>query len=236
MSKTNIESTLVILTRNEITGMKALIEKIPFNQVDEAFVIDYQSTDGTKEFIKQQGIELINQTKVGRGEAFRMAVKRSQGKYLVFFSPDGNENPQDIPTLIALLKQGYDLAIASRFLPQSRNEEDDQLFKFRAWANQGFTWLANLFFNGKLSDSINGYRATTKKAFNRLNLDAPGYMIEYQMSIRALKLKLKIAEIPTIEGNRLGGQSGSKPIPTGLLFIRFLWREIILGKNFNRIN
>ncbi len=232
MSRTNIETTLVILTRNEITGMKALIEKIPFNQVDESFVIDYQSADGTKEFIKQQGIELINQTKAGRGEAFRMAVKRAKGKYLVFFSPDGNEDPQDIPNLIALLKQGYDLAIASRFLHQSRNEENDQFIKLRAWANQGFTWLANLFFKGKLSDSINGYRAITKKAFNQLNLDAPGYVIEYQMSIRAMKLGLKIAEIPTIEGCRLGGESGSKALPTGLLFIRFLCREIILGKKF----
>ena len=53
------------------------------------------------------------------------------------------------------------------------------------------------------------------------------------MTIRALKLKLKIAEIPTHEGNRLGCQSGSKAIPTGLLFIRFLLREIIIGNRFS---
>jgi len=110
------------------------------------------------------------------------------------------------------------LVIASRFMPNSRNEEDDQLLKFRAWANQSFTFIINLLWNGKLTDSINGYRAITKKAFKKLKLDAPGYVIEYQMSIRSLKNNLKITEIPTIEGNRIGGESGSKAIPTGILF------------------
>lgn len=226
MSKNNLKSSLVILTRNEITGMKALIKKIPFQAVDETLVIDYHSTDGTKEFIKKNRIKLINQIQPGRGEAFRLAAAKAKGDLLVFFSPDGNEDPQDIPRLLQLLKQGNNLVIASRFLPQSRNEEDDQFFKFRAWANQGFTFLANLFFHGSLTDSINGYRAITKTTFKRLKLDAPGYAIEFQMSIRALKLKLKIAEIPTHEGNRLGGESGSKAIPTGFLFIKILLKEI----------
>lgn len=231
MSK-KIKSTLVILTRNEIEGMTAMLSKIPFNKVDEAFVIDYNSTDGTKEFVKKNKVRLINQKKPGRGKAFRLAIQKAKGKHLVFFSPDGNEDPNDIPKLLSLLDKGYDLAIASRFLPDSRNEEDDQLIKLRAWANQGFTMLANLIFGGKLSDSINGYRAITKKAFQSLKLDGQGYVIEYQMSIRAKKLGLKITEIPTIEGDRIGGQSGSKAIPTGLLFVRFLVREIFLGKSF----
>lgn len=232
MSKNKPKSTLVILTRNEIEGMTAMIDKIPFDKVDEAFVVDYNSTDGTKELVKKHKVKLINQVKPGRGEAFKLAVKQAKGEHLVFFSPDGNENPQDIPRLLKLLRLGNDLAIASRFLPQSRNEEDDQFIKLRAWANQGFTLLANIIFGGRLTDSINGYRAITRKAFNSLKLDGPGYVIEYQMSIRAKKLGLKIAEIPTLEGDRIGGESGSKAIPTGILFIRYLWREIILQKNF----
>ena len=227
-----IKTTLVILTRNEITGMKALFTKIPFGKVDEALVVDYNSTDGTKEFVKKQDIRLINQQNPGRGEAFRLAVSKASGGHLVFFSPDGNEDPQDIPRLLKLLDKGNDLAIASRFLPQSRNEEDDQFLKLRAWANQGFTLIANLIWGGRVSDTINGYRAITKEAFKKLKLDAPGYMIEYQMSIRAMKLKLKIAEIATHEGNRIGGESGSKAIPTGLLFLRFLLREILIGYHF----
>lgn len=230
MSK--IKSSLIILTRNEISGLKFLISKIPFDKVDEYFAVDYKSTDGTVEFFKQNNIPVIKQTVPGRSEAFRIGAKTARGKYLIFFSPDGNEDPKDIPKLIKLLERNYDLVIASRFIEGSRNEEDNQFFKFRKWANQIFTFVANIIWNGTVTDSINGYRAITKETFQRLNLDAEGFAIEYQMTIRALKLKLKIAEIPTIEGDRIGGQSSSIAVPTGLKFIYYLIREIIIGKDF----
>ncbi len=223
------KTTLVILTRNEIVGVKSLIRKIPFESVDEFFAVDYKSTDGTVEFLKKHQIPVIEQKVPGRGEAFKMAVSKARGDILVFFSPDGNENPADIPKLINLLKNGNDLAIASRFMKNSRNEEDDQTFKFRAWANELFTLAVRLLWGGHVTDTINGYRAIKKGVFRNLNLDASGFAIEFQMTIRALKLKCKIAEIPTIEGNRIGGESSSAAIPTGLKFIAYLVREILIG-------
>lgn len=227
-----VQTTLIILTRNEIIGLKKVIRKIPWEMVDEYFAVDYQSTDGTVEFFKENNIPVITQHKSGRAEAFYLGVKKAKGELLIFFSPDGNENPADIPILIRELKNGNDLVIASRFLKDSRNEEDDQALKFRAWANQAFTMIADIIWGGHLTDSINGYRAIRKSVFKKLNLDAKGFAIEYQMSIRALKLKLKITEIPTIEGARIGGQSTSYAISTGLRFVYFLLREVFIGKGF----
>ena len=227
-----VQTTSIILTRNEIKGLKSLVRKIPWEEVDEYFAVDYKSTDGTVEFFQKHHIPVVTQQKSGRAEAFYLGAKKAKGKYLIFFSPDGNENPADIPRLIRELKNGSNLAIASRFLKNSRNEEDDQHLKLRKWANQIFTLIANLIWGGKLTDSINGYRAIEKNSFRKLNLDAKGFAIEYQMSIRVLKLGLKISEISTIEGTRLGGQSTSYAIPTGFRFIYFLLREIWIGKSF----
>lgn len=224
------KTTLIILTRNEISGVKTLIRKIPFEAVDEFFAVDYNSTDGTVEFFKKHQIPVIEQKVAGRGEAFKIAVDNARGDLLVFFSPDGNENPADIPRLISLLKEGNDLAIASRFMKNSRNEEDDKTLKFRAWANELFTLAVRLLWGGHVTDTINGYRAIRKSLFKKLNLDATGFAIEFQMTIRALKAGAKIAEIPTIEGNRIGGQSTSYAIPTGFKFIYYLIRESVLGK------
>lgn len=224
------KTTLVILTRNEINGVKALIRKIPFEAVDQFFAVDYKSSDGTTEFFKKHQIPVIEQRIPGRGEAFKIAVNKAQGDLLVFFSPDGNENPADIPRLISLLKEGNDLVIASRFMKNSRNEEDDKVFKFRAWANMAFTIIVRLIWGGNVTDTINGYRAIRKNLFKKLNLDANGFAIEFQMTIRALKAGAKIAEIPTIEGNRIGGKSTSYAIPTGLKFIYYLVREFSPGK------
>lgn len=227
-----VQTSLILLTRNEINGLKNLIRKIPWEEVDEYFAVDYKSIDGTVKFFQKHNIPVVSQYKSGRAEAFYLGVKKAKGKYLIFFSPDGNENPADIPRLIRELKVGNDLVIASRFLKNSRNEEDNQQIKLRKWANQAFTKIANLLWGGKLTDTINGYRAIKKSAFQNLNLDAKGFAIEYQMSIRALKLGYKISEIPTIEGTRVGGQSTSYAVPTGLRFIYFLIREIWIGNNF----
>ncbi|MBI4551545.1 MAG: glycosyltransferase family 2 protein [Candidatus Latescibacteria bacterium] len=225
-------STLVILTLNEIEGVTALFDRIPLTAVDECLVVDGGSTDGTIEFFRQRGLRVVVQDVRGRGEAFRVAMREAQGENLVFFSPDGNEDPADIPRLIAKLDEGYAMVIGSRFLPGGANEEDERRFPWRAWANQAFTMIANGLWGGRLTDSINGFRAMTRQAFLRLNPDGPGFVIEYQMSIRALKLGLPVAEIPTREGPRIGGRSGARSIPTGLLFLRYLLREVLIGRRF----
>jgi len=42
----------------------------------------------------------------------------------LFFSPDGNENPADIPKFKPLLEQGNDIVIATRMTKTAHNEED----------------------------------------------------------------------------------------------------------------
>ncbi|SRR3989339_240870 len=227
-----VQTTLIILTRNEISGLKALIKKIPFEVVDEYFAVDYKSTDGTVEFFEKNGIPVVKQLTPGRGKAFLLATQKAKGTHLIFFSPDGNENPADIPEVINFLNDGYDLVIASRFLKQSRNEEDNQFFKFRKWANQIFSLLIRIIWGGRITDAINGYRGINKKALNKLKLNTTGFAIEFQMTIRALKSKMKIFEIPTIEGNRIGGQSTAHAIPTGFKFIGLFVKEILIGNRF----
>ena len=222
-------SSIIILTRNEIAGVRRLITSIPVNKVTECFAVDYNSTDGTVEFFRDHHIRVIRQKKPGRGEAFRIGAAAAKGDYLIFFSPDGNEDPADITKLLKLLDLGFDMAVASRFMNGSMNEEDTQRLKPRAWANRAFTFCANVIFAGHVTDSINGYRAITKDAFSRLRLDADGFAIEYQMTIRALKLHMRIADIPTHESPRIGGQSTAIAIPTGLLVLRVLLREIWLA-------
>jgi len=221
--------TLVILTLNEIEGVTQVFPKLPLHLVDEVLVVDGGSTDGTVEFFEARGVRVIRQVRRGRGEAFRLAVRDARNDFLVFFSPDGNEEPADIPLLVEGLAQGYDMVIGSRFMAGGCSEDDDKfLFASRRWGNLTFTWLVSLLFarGTRLSDSINGFRAVTRAAFARLRPDAEGYAIEFQMSIRALQLGLRILEMPTQESARIGkGVSKLNAIPVGLKFLGLLLRE-----------
>lgn len=227
-----MKSTLIILTRNEIEGVKALYDRIPFDQVDEAFVVDGGSTDGTVEFFESRGIRVIPQETKGRGEAFRIGMREAKEDNLVFFSPDGNEDPADILRLLKLLEEGYDMVIASRFKKGGRTDDADEFIAHRALGNRFFTKVANLLGGGSITDSLNGFRTIKKEKLKALKLDAHGYGIEFQMSIRALRLGYRIGEIHTYEGDRIGGQSGAKSLDTGLYLIKLIFRELLIGKNF----
>jgi hypothetical protein len=48
---------------------------------------------------------------------------------------------------------------------------------------------------------------------------------EYMMSIRAAKLGLKVAQIPMIEGRRVGGEVKAKTWQTGLDLLGVLLKE-----------
>jgi glycosyltransferase involved in cell wall biosynthesis len=198
--------------------------------IDEVLVVDGGSTDGTLEFFASRGVRVIRQDRRGRGEAFRLAARHARHDCLVFFSPDGNEDPDDIPRLIAGVAAGHDMVIASRFMVGASSEDDDKfLFASRRWGNLLFTWLANVLCGRgrpRITDTINGYRAITRAAFARLAPDADGYAIEFQMSIRALQLGLRVHEIPTQEAPRIGrGVSKLNAIPVGLKFLALLVRE-----------
>lgn len=221
-------ASLVILTLNERAGSEALFGRIPFHAVAETVVVDGGSTDGTREFWEARGVTVVSQTRRGRGEAFRVGAMSTSEPMLVFFSPDGNEDPADIPRLLSRLDEGFDLAIASRFARGASNEEDVHWFRPRAWVNRLFTWIANRLFNRGVyvTDTINGYRAITRAAFERLRLTECGFPIEYQMSIRSMRAGLRIVEIPTQEGQRIGGVSKAHSLPVGVGHLKVLFAEM----------
>lgn len=222
-------ASLIILTLNEIEGSRALYSSIPWDRLAEVVVVDGGSRDGTREFWENRGYRVVGQQRPGRGEAFREGMRQSTRPLVCFFSPDGNEDPADIPRLLACLEEGFDLAIASRFMAGSRNEEDIHWFRPRAWVNRLFTWVANRLFNRgpRVTDCINGFRALSREAFERLALTEDRFPIEYQMSIRAMKQGMRIIEIPTAEGDRVGGESKAKSLPVGLGHVKVLLQEIV---------
>ena len=228
-----MKTTLCLLTFNERPCLEIMFPKIPAASreagFDDVVAIDGGSTDGTIEFYDQHGVRVIAQSRKGRGHAFLLAFEQVDSDAYIFFSPDGNEDPADLARFRPLLENGADLVIASRMMRGAVNEEDAHLLKPRKWVNKAFNTLANLYFGRSVpfvSDSINGYRAISRVAARRLALDAADYTIEYQMTIRALKEKLRIVEFPTCEGQRVANESGAPSFPTGVRFVKRLWTEI----------
>jgi glycosyltransferase involved in cell wall biosynthesis len=224
---------LVLLTFNEIEALPRIFNRIPLNAADEVLAIDGGSADGTVDFLASKGVRTLTQPRRGRGVAFRLALESTDAETICYYSPDGNEDPEDIPRIFEKLEaEGRDLVVASRMMAGAYNEEDVHWFRPRKWVNQLFTLAANLLWNRGpyVTDTINGFRAARADSLRRCRLDADGFPIEYQMSIRMMKLGLSIGELLTHEYPRLGGTSTAESWPTGVVFVKTLLRELSMGR------
>ena len=221
------DAAIVLLVFNEIDGLKEVFDDIPTQEFDVTVAVDGGSTDGSREFLQERGIPILDQPIPGRGVAFRVAAEALNVERLIFYSPDGNEDPKDILLLYDLLLDGAHLAIASRFAKGAVNEETDFL-RPRARINQALSFIANKVFNqsGQVTDTINGFRALRRKDLLDLDTTVKRFPIEYQISIRAMQRGWKIREIPTIEGQRAGGESKAISWPVGKDHVRVLLTEL----------
>jgi glycosyltransferase involved in cell wall biosynthesis len=231
--------TLLVLTLNEIDGMKAIMPQIDRSWCDQIIILDGGSTDGTIEYAESQGYFVYIQKRRGIRHAYCEVLPYIEGDVLITFSPDGNSVSELIPDLIEKMKQGYDMVIASRYLGPAKSEDDDIVTAFGNWL---FTKTVNLLHGGNYTDVMVLYRAYKTKLIYDLELDQDaGFALpeklfftqiswEPLLSVRAAKRKLKLTEIPGDEPARIGGERKLQILRWGAAyyfqFIRevFFWR------------
>ena len=63
-----MSTALLVLTLNEIDGMRQIMPNIKKEWVDEIVIVDGGSTDGTVDEAKKMGLNLIDQKTRGPGE------------------------------------------------------------------------------------------------------------------------------------------------------------------------
>ena len=222
------DSAIILLTLNEVEGLRTLWDQIPTGEFREVIGLDGGSTDGTQEFLRERGIPVVVQPIRGRGVAFRCAAEAATSERLIFFSPDGNEDPSDIVRLDDALLAGADLSIARRFGPGAVNEEDGELIRLRARVNDTLSQVVNHLFNHgpRVYDTINGYRGIRRSALLELDTTVKRFPIEYQITIRSMQRRWKIAEVPTKEGQRIGGERKASSWPVGVDHLKVLATEL----------
>lgn len=230
---------LVIPTFNELEGMKAVMPKIKKEWVDQIIIVDGGSTDGTIEYVEQNGYFLLKQKTKGLRYAFIEALDCIRADAMLTFSPDGNCIPEAIPGLIEKFNEGYDMVIASRYAKGAKSYDDDPITSFGNWF---FTALINLLHGGKYTDSFGIFRIYKKSLVYELALDKDSAystpeklfhtMIGWEplLSIRAAKRKKKISEIPADEPARLGGERKLQVLRWGAAYLYQTITEFFIRK------
>jgi glycosyltransferase involved in cell wall biosynthesis len=230
-----MNTTLLVLTLNEIDGVKAVMPQIDQSWCNQILIVDGGSTDGTIECCRAMGFDVYIQKQRGIRFAYLEVLSRIRGDIVLTISPDGNCPVEAIPAILDKAGQGYDLVIGSRYRGDAKSQDDDWITAFGNWL---FTNTVNFLHGGRYTDAMVIYRAFRRDLIYELDLHKEesyalperlfGTIISWEplMSVRAAKRKMKITEVGVGEPPRIGGERKLQIWRWGAAYYFQFWREL----------
>jgi dolichol-phosphate mannosyltransferase len=191
-------------------------------------VVDDASPDGTGAIADRLASELPavrvlhRSGKYGLGRAYLagFAEALEGGADLILqMDCDFSHDPVDLPRLIAATGAA-DVVLGSRYVPGGGVEN---------WAlrrriqSRGGCLYARLILGVPVQDLTGGFKCWRRSALEALDLtdvDAHGYGFQIEMTYRAIKAGLKVAEVPIVFRERREGQSKM----TARITLEAVWR------------
>lgn len=224
---------LCLLTWNEIDGCRHDIPLIDKTKFDEIYCIDGGSTDGTVEYLEENGITVYKQSAKGLNQACKDGCDHCHCDAFVFFHPKGSIPVEDTYKFRDYYENGYDFVVGSRMMKGAHNEEDNKFLKPRKWFVLCLGLVAKILFKKEgntVWDTLHGFRGMTVEAFKKCDISDMSPSVDIEMVCRSYKLKLKRIEFPTTEMPRIAGSSHFKAWATGKKLLKYLVFEIKRGK------
>ena len=193
-----VKLTYVILVWNEVKTIKRAVEdiqKIKYHN-KEIIVIDNNSTDGTKEILKEfKNIKVIFRKKnLGAGKSCFTGIKIANGDYIyIQFSDLEYDHKRSINMLSYAIKNNLDIVLGSRL--KNKKSIYKLLLKKPAFlATILTTFLVNIFYNKKFTDII-GAKLYKTQTVRKIPCNSFHTGFDFEFISRACKRKLKIGEI-----------------------------------------
>lgn len=215
--------SFVIPTLNEAKNLPCCLSRIP-DWAHEVIVIDGRSTDDTVAVARKlrRDVRIVMEPRPGKGAALQAGFHAATGEIIVMLDADGSMAPEEAILFVSALLAGADLVKGSRFM---QGAGSDDISMFRMIGNWGLTQTVRMLYGCSFSDLCYGYIAFWAKHAASLRCDCDGFEIETQISVRALKNRLKITEVPSFEWTRISGLSHLRAIHDGLRVLRTIVRE-----------
>ncbi|MEI7886476.1 MAG: polyprenol monophosphomannose synthase [Actinomycetes bacterium] len=234
-----MQRTLVIPTYQEAENIGRLLTRIRELCPDlHVIVCDDNSPDGTGKLADQAahdlgGVEVLHRrSKEGLGAAYRHGFRHAlDGKYEVIIQMDADfsHDPSVLPSLIAAVDNGADVAIGSRYVPGGSVPNWTWLRRqLSQWGNS----YARAMLRLGMQDATTAFRAYRATALERIDIDgttANGYLFQIETAYRLSAAELVITEIPITFVDRVAGSSKMAVIRTMLeTELRVTWWGIAL--------
>jgi len=213
-SKVEVVS-VVIPTLNEAGSILETVTTInkELAYPKEIIIVDGNSTDGTKEIIKDTNFcKLIVEPRRGYGLALRTGIKHAKGDVVVMVDGDGTYDVKHINLLIdTLIRNDAELCQATRMYDLRKAMGFTNFV-----ANKIITFCFDFFYSQFLSDSQSGFRAISRSALEKVELYEDDMAFATEMLVQFAKKGFKMVEVPLAYRTRKYGRPKMRRIKSGI--------------------
>jgi dolichol-phosphate mannosyltransferase len=149
---------------------------------------------------------LVSDYEPGPANAIRYGMQAASGAVIVVMMADGSDDPAQVDALARLVERGVAVAAASRYMAGGQ-QVGGPLIK-RTLSRLAGRSLQLLARPGTC-DATNSYKAYSAAFVAAAGVDSRrGFEIGIELTAKARRLRLPVAELPTIWLDRTCGQSG----------------------------
>jgi glycosyltransferase involved in cell wall biosynthesis len=219
--------TVIIPALNEEKNIVDVIKELKVVGFSDILVIDGNSHDNTANVCRELGANVIFQDGKGKGDALRKGfVHKGLGDFVVMLDADGSMNPKEIDLFLDAFKNGVDVVKGSRFMSPGFSED---LNLVRRIGNTIMVKIVNLLWGTNYTDLCYGYAAFRREAIQKIcpSLDSKFFEIEAELFIKAIKMGLKVQEVPSVELRRKTGKSHLKVFTDGFKIFKTIFVEAL---------
>jgi glycosyltransferase involved in cell wall biosynthesis len=214
-----IDLSVVIPVLNEREALVPLLDEVEqacagMGREWEVVWVDDGSTDGTTEVLERlarerERVRFVRlRRNFGKSAALRAGFDQTRGAVVVTMDGDGQDDPAEIPALVAKLEQGFDVVSGWK---QRRRDPT-----FKRWGSRAFNRLTARLSGVPLHDVNCGLKAYRGPAVRALELYGEQHRL---IPVIGFQRGWRVAELPVHHRPRAHGHSkfGTERYARGLL-------------------
>ena len=219
--------SVIIPCHNEAASIEPLLHAV-VAQLEgrdiELIVVDDGSTDGTSEEASSvPSVKIVRLEKnQGKGVALQKGIEAAGGDILFLMDGDGQDDPADIIPMLGEIEKGAAFVNGSKFIGSM---EPGAISRINYYGNRFMSFLINILFNARITDSQSGFRAIKRSVLDGWRLDSIEYEIETEMLCKALKAKVEVREVAVTRKPRTGGATGFQRYRNGWRVMMMIFKE-----------
>jgi len=215
--------SVVIPTLNEAGNILEAVATIhnDLSYPKEIIVVDGNSTDGTKEIVKDLDYcRLIIEPRRGYGLALKTGMKNAKGNIIIMVDGDGTYEVRHINRMISrMIEKDADMVLATRMFDPKK-----AMGIMNFVGNKVITFFFNFIYSQFISDTQTGFRAISHDAIDHVRLNEGDMAYATEMLIQFAKEGYSMIEVPTTYKARKYGKPKLRRFKSGIEIFSTMFR------------